>query len=61
MNCVNKKLWDILSCFHYILNAPRIYTYSIHSNLLHFPYETFALSQLHQLMSHYRPTVLGHI
>ena len=25
MKCVNIKLWDILSCFHYILNAPRIY------------------------------------
>ena len=24
MKCVNIKLWDILSCFHYILNAPRI-------------------------------------
>ena len=23
MKCVNIKLWDILSCFHYILNAPR--------------------------------------
>ena len=23
MNCVNIKLWDILDCFHYILNAPR--------------------------------------
>ena len=25
MKCVNIKLWDILGCFHYILNAPRIY------------------------------------
>ena len=24
MKCVNIKLWDILDCFHYILNAPRI-------------------------------------
>ena len=24
MKCVNRKLWDILGCFHYILNAPRI-------------------------------------
>ena len=24
MKCVNIKLWDILGCFHYILNAPRI-------------------------------------
>ena len=24
MNCVNIKLWDILGCFHNILNAPRI-------------------------------------
>ena len=24
IKCVNIKLWDILSCFHYILNAPRI-------------------------------------
>ena len=24
MNCVNIKLWDILGCFHYILNAPRM-------------------------------------
>ena len=25
MKCVNIKLWDILGCFHYILNAPRIF------------------------------------
>ena len=25
MKCVNIKLWDILGCFHYILNAPRTY------------------------------------
>ena len=25
MKCVNIKLWDILSSFHYILNAPRIF------------------------------------
>ena len=25
MKCVNIKLWDILGCFHYILNAPRRY------------------------------------
>ena len=24
LKCVNIKLWDILGCFHYILNAPRI-------------------------------------
>ena len=24
MKYVNLKLWDILDCFHYILNAPRI-------------------------------------
>ena len=24
IKCVNTKLWDILGCFHYILNAPRI-------------------------------------
>ena len=24
MKCVNIKLWDILGCFHYILNPPRI-------------------------------------
>ena len=24
MKCVNIKLWDILGCFHYILNAPRM-------------------------------------
>ena len=23
MKCVNIKLWDILDCFHYKLNAPR--------------------------------------
>ena len=23
MKCFNIKLWDILGCFHYILNAPR--------------------------------------
>ena len=27
--CVNTKLWDILGCFHYILNAPRIYSSSV--------------------------------
>ena len=26
MKCVNRKLWDILGCFHNILNAPRIST-----------------------------------
>ena len=26
MKSVNIKLWDILGCLHYILNAPRIYT-----------------------------------
>ena len=31
MKCVNIKLWDILGCFHNILNAPRIY------NLMYFP------------------------
>ena len=25
MKCVNIKLWDILGCFHYILNPPRNY------------------------------------
>ena len=24
MKCVNIKLWDILGCFHYIWNAPRM-------------------------------------
>ena len=24
MKCVNIKLWNILGCFHYILNTPRI-------------------------------------
>ena len=24
IKCVNIKLWDILGCFHYILNPPRI-------------------------------------
>ena len=24
IKCANIKLWDILGCFHYILNAPRI-------------------------------------
>ena len=24
MKCVNIKLWDLLGCFHYILNAPRM-------------------------------------
>ena len=23
MKCVNIKLWDLLGCLHYILNAPR--------------------------------------
>ena len=27
MKCVNIKLWDILGCFHYILNAPRMSVY----------------------------------
>ena len=26
MKCVNIKLWDLLGCFHYILNVPRINT-----------------------------------
>ena len=26
IKCVNIKLWDILSCFHYILNAPRTHS-----------------------------------
>ena len=26
MKCVNIKLWYILGCFHYILNAPRKFT-----------------------------------
>ena len=30
--CVNIKLWDILGCFHYILNPPRI---------VHLPYLLF--------------------
>ena len=25
MKCVNIKFWDLLGCFHYILNPPRIY------------------------------------
>ena len=25
VKCVNIKLWDILGCLHYILNAPRIF------------------------------------
>ena len=25
MKCVNIKLWDILGCFHYILNPPRTF------------------------------------
>ena len=29
MKCVNIKLWDILGCFHYILNAPRICVHTI--------------------------------
>ena len=24
LKCVNIELWDLLGCFHYILNAPRI-------------------------------------
>ena len=24
MKCVNITLWDLLGCFHYILNAPRM-------------------------------------
>ena len=27
MKCVNIKLWIILGCFHYILNAPRTLKY----------------------------------
>ena len=30
MKCVNVKLWDIAGCFHYILNAPRIYHFLIY-------------------------------
>ena len=29
MKCVNIKLWDILGCFHYILNAPRILQFEL--------------------------------
>ena len=29
MKCVNIKHWDILGCFHYILNAPRSFTVGI--------------------------------
>ena len=25
MKCVNIKLWDLLGCFHYILNVPRMF------------------------------------
>ena len=31
MKCVNIKLWDLLYCFHYILNAPR--TVYVQNNL----------------------------
>ena len=27
MKCVNIKFWDILGCFHYILNAPRTFLF----------------------------------
>ena len=30
VKCVNIKLWDILSCFHYILNAPRTLNRILH-------------------------------
>ena len=33
MKCVNIKLWDILGCFHYILNPPRT-SIGIHKNVL---------------------------
>ena len=34
MKCLNIKLWDLLGCFHYILNAPR--KCSKISNTFHF-------------------------
>ena len=33
MKCVNIKLWDILGCFHYILNAPRTAVYLTVTNM----------------------------
>ena len=35
MKCVNIKLWDILSCFHYILNTPRTLHFFIDSDFCH--------------------------
>ena len=32
MKCVNIKLWNILGCFHYILNPPRNTNMNIDSN-----------------------------
>ena len=42
MKSVNIKLWDILGCFHYILNAPRNETMAIKRLTL-----TFQLKSLH--------------
>ena len=30
MKCVNIKLWDILGCFQYILNPPRMKPKDVH-------------------------------
>ena len=35
MKCVNIKLWDILGCFHYILNAPRIVDFKEITDLIY--------------------------
>ena len=33
IKCANIKLWDILGCFHYILNAPRTSEYLLLVNV----------------------------
>ena len=33
IKCANIKLWDILGCFHNILNAPRIDTKSMEKSI----------------------------
>ena len=47
MKCVNIKLWDILGCFHYILNAPRTWVYQLLPQLLMEQFDTFLIQCRH--------------
>ena len=47
MKCVNIKLWDILGCFHYILNAPCTWVYQLLPQLLMEQFDTFPIQCRH--------------